>query len=116
MHRVPLCAGLVFLLALLAACGPQSATPILYPVEPGELPEEAEILAGIDQSRGFRDAFQAVREGRFVVAAAAPQMSPTERVIGLDLGTVSFCYPIQYLNSVEIVEHTAAGQELLVCW
>jgi hypothetical protein len=37
-------------------------------------------------------------------------------VLALDLGTAQACYPVQYLNHHEIVEHRLAGVDVLVCW
>ena len=108
-------AALVILCALAAACGPKSAAT-QYAVDPSMLPQESQFLAGIDRTMGTRDCFTPVRDGHFVRAADALRMKPGERVLGVDLGSVAVAYPIQYLNLVEIVEHTAAGQELLVCW
>ena len=104
-----------WLALLTAACGPKSAA-IEYAVDPATLPPDAQFLAGIDRTMGTRDCFTPVRDGRFVRAADARRMRPDERVLGVDLGSAAVAYPIQYLNLVEIVEHTEAGQELLVCW
>lgn len=102
---------------LLAACGAARDTdPVALPADPASLGTEERFLGEIDRTMGTRDCFTVVRDGRFVPAADAPRMRPDERVLGADLGDVAVAYPILYLNQVEIVEHTAAGHDLLVCW
>lgn len=103
-------------LLVAAACAPDAREPKVRPVPPHLLPPEAEFLGQVDKTMGRRDCFTVVRDGRFVPAAEAPRMRDDERVLGLDLGSEQFAYPIQFLNLVEIVEHSAAGRELLVCW
>lgn len=107
----------IALVVLLAACGRVPDTgPVATPVDPATLSSEKQFLSEIDRTMGTRDCFTVVRDGRFVPAAEAPRMRDDERVLGVDLGGVTISYPILYLNQVEIVEHTAAGHDLLVCW
>jgi hypothetical protein len=102
------------LLLLVASCGPSGASPTT--VDPATLPSEAEFLAAVDKTMGYRDIFKVLRDPVLVPAADAPRMRDDERVLGLDIGSVRVAYPIQLLNLVEIVEHSVAGRELLVCW
>jgi hypothetical protein len=110
-------AALTAILACAAACGPAAGgRSEEIPVDAASLPPEADFTAGIDRSRGFRDCFRPITEPELVPAARAIRMQPGERVLGVDLGSVRIAYPVNTLNHFEIVEHTAAGQELLVCW
>ena len=105
-----------FLCCLVAgACGPTSGATE-YPVDAEALPAETQFLAGIDRTMGTRDCFTVLRDGHFVLAGDARRMQPGERVLGLEIGGAAVAYPLQYLNFVEIVEHTVAGEDLLVCW
>jgi hypothetical protein len=108
--------GSVLALLLLCACGVRGPESIDIPVDAASLPPDADFLAQIDRTRGFRDCFTPIRDPRLVPAADAPRMRGDERVLGLDLGLVRIAYPVLYLDHHEIVEHTAAGQDLLVCW
>lgn len=108
---------------LLAAAGCDAAPPAPVRVEPlpaiaadaPGLPPEDTFLAEIDKTRGTRDMFPVVRDPELVPAASAG-LASTEQVLGLDLGTVAVAYPVNLLNHHEIVEHTLAGLDLLVCW
>jgi hypothetical protein len=81
-----------------------------------ELPDEAVFLAQVDRTRGTKDCFLPLRDPPFVPAAAATGMRDDELVLALDVGTDAVCYPTDYLNFHEIVEHRMAGLELLACW
>jgi len=100
---------------LLAACG-RGATGDDTRVDPATLPTEAQFLAQVDKSMGYRDCFTPVRGPVLVPAADAKRMRDDERVLGLDLDGVRIAYPVQFLNLVEIVEHVVAGRDVLVCW
>ena len=107
----------VLMLTAVATCDAGAGRgAVERPVDAASLPAEAEFLRDVDRTMGVRDCFVTVRDGRFVPAAEAPRMKGDERVLGLDLGDVQFAYPIQYLNLVEIVEHSAGGRELMACW
>lgn len=80
------------------------------------LPPEADFLRQVDRTRGVKDCFTVLRDPEFVEAGSAPHMADGETVVALDLGEVQVCYPVQYLNHHEIVEHRLAGLELLACW
>ena len=97
---------------LAAACG--DAVPPA-PSAPA-LPDERAFLAQLDKTRGSKDCFDVLVDPPFVAAAAAPRMRDDELVVGLDLGSDQVCYPVQYLDHHEIVEHRLAGLELLACW
>lgn len=114
---------LAWILALVStAC--DAAPPAQVRVEPlaaipGDapgLPDVEQFLAEIDRSRGHRDMFQVLHDPELLRAAEAPGMAEFEEVLGLDLGVAQVAYPVNYLNHHEIVEHTVAGLDLLVCW
>ena len=115
MHALRLCV-LLAPTALAACGGGDDHGPVALPIDAAALPPEADFLRQVDRTMGVRDCFVTVRDGRFVPAGEAPRMKDDERVLGVDLGDAQFAYPIQYLNLVEIVEHSAGGRELLACW
>jgi hypothetical protein len=84
--------------------------------DPAKLPSERTFLAEVNRTMGFRDIYKVLRNPPVVPAADAPRMTDDERVLGLDVDGVRVAYPIQLLNLVEIVEHSVAGREVLVCW
>jgi hypothetical protein len=101
----------------LSACGRAvGVTPVMLPVAADALAPESEFLAQVDRSMGTRDCFTVIRDPEFLPVAQAPRMTGGEIVLGLDLASVQVAYPVNLLNLHEIVEHTLAGQELLVCW
>lgn len=120
---VAVAAAVVASLAL-GACDAAApgAPPAIAPSAPSAppLPDERDFLAQIDRTRGTKDCFTPLRDPPFVAAGDAPFMQDAEMVLGLAVrtaaGTESVCYPVQYLNAHEIVEHRFAGLELLACW
>lgn len=106
------------LLALAAAaCGGSGRTqPVLRRPGPGDLPDEASFLAGIDRTRGVRDGFEVIRDPHFVAPDGPHGIAPDEIVLGVDVGSAQFAYPVQLLNFHEIVEHSVDGLDLLACW
>lgn len=116
MYALAVRAASVLALAVaLAACG-EAPPPAPAPPPAAPLVAEPDFLRQIDRTRGTRDCFTVLRDPEFVRADAAPHMTDDESVIALDLGEVQVCYPVQYLNHHEIVEHALAGLELLACW
>lgn len=113
MPSRPLLGPALTALLALAAC---SRAPEAPAVPEPPLPDEAQFLAQVNKTRGEKDCFRVLRDPEFVPAAEAPGMTADEMVVGLDLGSAQVCYPIQYLNWHEIVEHRMAGLELLACW
>lgn len=109
-------AALLCVVVSLSACGGHGNGAVDLPFDAASLPPESDFLRDVDRTMGKRDCFNPVRDGRFVPAAEAPRMRDDERVLGVDLGDAQFAYPIQYLNLVEIVEHTAGDRQLLACW
>lgn len=114
---------LVLVLAVVcAACdapppAPTRVEPLpAIPNDAPGLPEVERFLTEIDRSRGHRDMFQVLHDPELLRAADAPGMAEFEEVLGLDLGVAQVAYPVNYLNHHEIVEHTVAGLDLLVCW
>lgn len=110
-----------FAIALLAACLAagscgRSSPAVQYPVDAASLPPESQFLAGVDRTMGTRDCFTPITDGRFVLAGDARRMRDGERVLGVVVDGAAVAYPVLLLNYHEIVEHTVAGQELLVCW
>ena len=105
------------LLLLLAGCGaPDGPQPVLRPPTADELPPEQAFLDEIDRTKGYRDCFEVIREPTFVAADGPHGVAPGEIVMGVDVGSAQFAYPIQLLNFHEIVEHSVDGLDLLVCW
>jgi hypothetical protein len=105
------------LLLLLSGCGvAEGPRPVHRPPSADELPPEQAFLDEIDRARGTRDCFEVIRDPLFVSADGPHGIAPGEIVVGVDLGTAQFAYPIQLLNFHEIVEHTVEGVPLLVCW
>lgn len=100
----------------LLGCGAPPPQPQVPTFDATAEVSEQRFLEEVDRTRGFRDCFSVLRDPVFVAADGDHRLTSTEQVIGLDLGDVQFAYPARYLNHHEIVEHTAAGLDLLVCW
>lgn len=110
----PVAAALV--LALAAGCGDAPGGPHVPAFDAADLVPESRFLAEIDRTKGTRDCFDVLRDPAFVAADGAHGIADDELVLGLDLGTAQFAYPVRYLNAHEIVEHSAEGLDLLACW
>ena len=106
----------VFLVCYRACGGPEGPQPRERPPRPGDLPDEQAFLAQIDRSRGTRDCFEVIRDPIFVGVDGAHGITDDEIVLGVDVGSARFAYPIQLLNFHEIVEHSVEGLDLLACW
>lgn len=111
-HRALILAALLFALG----CGDAATAPGTPPQGGTDLPSEADFLAEVDRTMGFRDCFAVLRDPEFVAVDGAHRVRDDERVLGLDLGRSQVAYPTLYLNRHEIVEHTLAGVHLLACW
>ena len=64
-----------------------------------------------------RDAISAVTRPRFLTPDEAERwMSPSERVIGLEIGNEARAYPINLLSRHEIVDDVVGGKPVAVTW
>ncbi len=64
-----------------------------------------------------RDAISAVTRPRFLTPEEAERwMSPSERVIGVEIGGEAKAYPINLLSRHEIVDDVVGGEPVAVTW
>lgn len=64
-----------------------------------------------------KDGIPAILDPQFVDAAAAiPQMTPTERVLGVSINDEHRAYPLNLLSRHEVVNDTVGGVPIAVTW